>query len=345
MGNNNSFEEIYSKLEKKDFSSLEEERKKAYKGGIPGEGSTSVTALAFYLILPIGFMYIFFVSLNNGIDTIFSSEASTTTKYVLLGIIISVLVLIVRYLRVKAGKNKEKRYRKRYISEFNKIFIELINPNYSYNAEKGILEKNYKLVDLFLYEDYQARGLISGYLSNRYNFQAGQITTWCSYEDDNKRIKFVKFDGIFYEIDLPFSINTKLYLRIDKNLDDTNFVKKIFNADGQLTRLKVKMDSEEFEEAFDIYTENRVLAMQIFTADVMLELMHLYSGTSNKFEITIDNNKLYIKFDTGAIFKAPADLNIEVLNKDILYKYFEKFENTLKISEKFVKIIDNDNIL
>lgn len=344
MENNNRFEEIYSKLEQNDFSSLENKRRKAYKGRNLGKTSTGITALAFFLILPFGFMFIFFASLENGADKVFSPEASTTTKYILLAMIISVLVLIIRYLRVKAGKNKEKQYRKSYISEFNETFIKLINPNYSYNGEKGILEKNYKLVDLFPYEDYRARGLISGNLSNGYNFKAGQVTTWSSREVNDKRIKFVKFDGIFYEIDLPFSINSKLYLRSDKNLDDANFIKKLFNADGQLTRLKVKMDSEEFENVFDVYAENRVLAMQIFTADVMVELMRIYSITSNKFEITIDKNKLYIKFDTGAIFKAPGDLNIEVLNKDILHKYFKRFESTLKISEKFIEIIQENNI-
>ena len=121
-------------------------------------------------------------------------------------------------------KNKEKQYRRYYLSEFNNIFLRLIEPSYLYDDKKGISEKSYKMIQLSSYDRYEANGLISGTLEDCYPFQAGQVTTRSTYEDQNEnRITRIDFDGILYEIKLPINIYSKLYLRSDKKADNAGF--------------------------------------------------------------------------------------------------------------------------
>lgn len=338
MEKNERFEEIYETLMKHDFSSLERSRKAACKTVTSVKKTSYLAALAFACI-PICLMPLL---IYGGIY----SKSNPQMKSFLFIMIISVIVIILRFLHIKARKSREKQYRKMYISEFNNIFLNLIEPDFSYDSKTGIPEKSYKMIQFGAYDKYEADGLISGKLSNGYPFRAGQVTTRSNREGANEtREEHIDFDGILYEIKLPFDIDSKLYLRSDKKMDHAGFLKKMFNPDILLTNLKVKMDSEEFERIFDVYAENKIIAMQLLTADVMLDLEEMYAVASNKFEITIDHDMLYIFFATGAIFRAPEDLSISVLDKETLAQYYKRFENTLKFNNKFVKTMEESNMI
>lgn len=219
--------------------------------------------------------------------------------------ILAIFIIILRFVQVRTGKNKEKPYRRYYLSEFNNIFLRLIEPSYLYDDKKVISEKSYKMIQLSSYDRYEANGLISGTLEDCYPFQAGQVTTMSTYEDQNEnRITRIDFDGILYEIKLPINIYSKLYLRSDKKADNAGFFRKLMNPDVLLTNLKVQMDSKEFERIFDVYAEDNFFAMRLFTPDAMHDLIKLYTTSSSKFEATIQNDTLYIRFSTGEIFRA-----------------------------------------
>ena len=98
------------------------------------------------------------------------------------------------------------------------------------------------------------------------------------------------------------------------------------NPDVLLTNLKVQMGSKEFERIFDVYAEDNFFAMRLFTPDAMHDLIKLYTTSSSKFEATIQNDTLYIRFSTGEIFRAPEDLDVPIYrnfgkNKCLKYRY------------------------
>ena len=49
------------------------------------------------------------------------------------------------------------------------------------------------------------------------------------------------------------------------------------------------MDSKEFEKYFDIFTEDRILAMRILTHDVMETMVQFYSKL--KYEVVLCGNR------------------------------------------------------
>lgn len=337
MKKNEKFEEKYETLTKQDFSVLEKSWQAARHDGAYSKIISWLAIFALYVSFPISLLLL----IGYGPEM----------KGLFFAFIVSGIVVLLMLLDAKGKEKKVRQYRKMYLSEFNPAFLKLIEPDFSYDSNNGIPEKSYRMIQFVDYDKYEANGLISGKLSNGCSFRAGQITTRSTYEkqdgsEKKEREERIDYDGILYEIKLPFSIDSKLYLRSDKRLDHAGFLKKLAtpNPDMRLSRIKVQLDSEEFEKLFDVYAENKMLAMQIFTADIMKDLEKLYTKTSNKFELTIDNDMLYICFATGAIFRAPEDLSVPVLDKETLAQYYNNFIDTLKFNENFIKILEESNV-
>ena len=64
-------------------------------------------------------------------------------------------------------------------------------------------------------------------------------------------------------------------------------------------KTKIEMDSQEFEKYFDIYGENKIIAMQILTADVMNTMIEFREQSKIQYELTIKQDQIYIRFHTG----------------------------------------------
>lgn len=345
MDTKERFNSIYDQLKKIDFSALESDRKKAKKTNKNGI-IKSLFLLLVFSILSIG-MLVGLISFLQGDSGFVSADRNPIVKYRTL--IFATFIFLIIWIRIK-GKRGEKFknwYKNNYIKQLCTPFVKLINPNYSYDDTKGIREVDYNKVAISYYAEYMSKGLITGVLNNGSSFEAGQVTTWDfdeSTDSDGRvtRTKYVNFEGMCFKVNLPFNINSNVRLRSDKGKDKPSFLDKLipFKTDDS----KVKMDSEEFEKIFDVYAPNQVLAMQIFTADIMMELIDLHSTAADKYEITLENDKLYIGFANGRMFKAPGDLKINVLDKDVLYDYFYRFERDIQFIEKLIEIISKCNI-
>ena len=62
------------------------------------------------------------------------------------------------------------------------------------------------------------------------------------------------------------------------------------------------MDSEEFEKIFDVFSKDKILAMQILTADVMESLIKFKNKYDIDFEIVLMNNNIYLRFFVSNMF-------------------------------------------
>ena len=345
MDTNEKFNSIYEKLKEMDFSRLENDRKKARKGSkLFGIGCLPL------LILEIGVL-VEVVSLLQGDYELFtvSEDAHPIYRNRLLIYIICIIFVILGRAKDRKGEKLKSWYKNNYIKELCTPFVKLINPNYSYDYTKGIPQNDYNQVCVSGYSEYISNGLIMGTLNNGASFEAGQVTTWDIDETRDSdghvtRRKYVNFEGMCFKVNLPFNISAhNVRLRSDKGKDKPSLLDKLIPFNN-IDKFKVKMDSEEFEKVFDVYATNKILAMQIFTADIMMELLDLHKTAINKYEITIENDKLYIGFANGEMFKAPGDLKVNVLDRDVLYNYFYRFQNDIQFIEKIIEIISKCNI-
>ena len=99
-----------------------------------------------------------------------------------------------------------------------------------------------------------------------------------------------------------------------------------------LKELLLEMDSKEFEDCFNVYTDDKVKSMQLLTADVMERLKELFAFDPKGFDIAFSKGKLYLRFDDADyLFSYGTE---EVIEK----KYITQDMNTLYL---ITAIIDN----
>lgn len=100
------------------------------------------------------------------------------------------------------------------------------------------------------------------------------------------------------------------------------------------------MDSGEFEKYFDIYSQNKVIAMQLLTSDIMNCLLDFHNKYEINYEIAFRNNIIYMRFFTGAMFEPKIFGNS--MDKELLFTYFciLKFivDVTKKVNETVKKL-------
>lgn len=100
----------------------------------------------------------------------------------------------------------------------------------------------------------------------------------------------------------------------------------------------------EFEKYFDVKAANKILAMQILTADIMEELVEFENKTKMKYDIYIKNNNIYLRFYSANLQISAEDLKNGVLDKKIINKYFYLINFTYNLSSKLINTINEVQI-
>ena len=83
--------------------------------------------------------------------------------------------------------------------------------------------------------------------------------------------------------------------------------------------------------------------MQILTADIMEMLIDFQKKYNMKFDIVIENNMIYLRFHSGAMFEASL-IKKGAFDERIIKKYYDMLEFTYNLSDKFIKTIHETEI-
>ena len=214
--------------------------------------------------------------------------------------------------------------------------VEEYNRKYTNSVGKEMLSKYYE-DPVFYYDDhfdyeklYEQAGYNDNYnesdsrkqFSMKYkgrNIKAMDICLQHETTDsDGDTHTTTVFNGLFLEVDLGYNIGTNM--SIAKNYDTG------------IGKSKLEMDSKEFEDCFNVYTDDKVKSMQLLTADVMERLKELFAFDPKGFDIAFSKGKLYLRFDDADyLFSYGTE---EVIEK----KYITQDMNTLYL---ITVIIDN----
>ena len=132
----------------------------------------------------------------------------------------------------------------------------------------------------------------------------------------------------------------KLQYNISKIADyrDKNFLNKIISSVSSLEKIRVNLDSQEFEKYFDVYSTDKIIAMQLLTADIMQLLINFKKEMKMYYEITIKNNSIYIRFRTGKMFE-PVSVFGFSLDKKIIYKYYKILDFVFSLTDNLINLI------
>lgn len=215
-----------------------------------------------------------------------------------------------------SNNKSEKQYKVMYKEEVLSEFIKLVNDNLKFNNKNinsEMIEHTYKIANfdnksfnIFKTDDYIEGQLEDNIYAKMSDLHIQRREVY--YDDGKRKERIIEiFQGMFVETECNKDIET--YIKISKNK------LKIF---GQQDR--VEMDSQEFEKYFDIYSENKILAMQLLTSDVMTTLIDFYTRYNMEYEIVIRNNTIYMRFFTGAMFE--PKLFGDSMDKKLLFSYY-----------------------
>jgi len=225
---------------------------------------------------------------------------------------LAMLMILTAIALIFISSKYAKEYKRIYKEEIVASFIKLINSKLEYqptSSEFKLMEGDYKRANFdnnwfnrFYPDDY-----IEGFLDDDVFVKMGNLHIQ-KHTGSGKNSRTVEiFHGIFAHMSCGKDIGT--YIKISKNQ------LKVFEQHD-----RVEMDSQEFEKYFDIYSENKILTMQLLTSDVMATLVDFYNKYYIDYEIVIKNNRIYMRFFTGSMFEPKVFGN--AMDKKLLFSYY-----------------------
>ena len=231
---------------------------------------------------------------------------------------------------IKWGHTETKKlnsdYKEKVVSKLLENFIEELD----YVPLKGMPKSIYNESEYDNHYDlYRSEDYFEGKINNQKIIMSDLIVEE-EVEEKNKdgeeetHIRTV-FKGFFGKIDLNKAINSDLIIRNSYGLSFTK-------------NKKVEMDSYDFEERFNVYSDNNIVAMQLLTADIQEDILELYNKYKIRFYLHIKNDKLYVLFETDNMF----ELFYDKKNPNIaLEKYFAVMTFVYKLVSKIQDTVNS----
>ena len=284
-----SFNELYTRLYRENFNELEVLRKKE-----------RMTILPFFIL--------FIAAVIVGVINI---------KYMPAIMMVMLLYIVVKICKSLKENKGKKTYRTIFKEKIIGPIIENVFEGATYDPHKGIDRREYTnagypdWIDRYTSEDLIVAPLnIPGEKTTIITFS--EVHTERRHEDKDGHTSYsTEFNGLAGSFLIPKDTNNKMYIRAN-------------GLFSKFTKRRVNMDMSEFEKIFDVESEDKILAMRILTSDVMTEMIDIYTKYKYRFEISIINDKVYMRLHTGAMFE-PA-----IFKESIEYKQLEKYYSILK---------------
>lgn len=207
-----------------------------------------------------------------------------------------ILVLVFLYLRTKNTKQVL----------FEIIFPTLLktyNNEIQYSHQMGISSNLYAEARFEHYNRFSIEDYIIGKICGC-DYQISDILTEREHvvEAGNRSYTPI-FSGTFAKVTLNKNFNSTICIVNNKI--------KLLNRDDYIT-----IDNEEFEKRFDVFTNDKILAMRLLTPDVTTKMIDIYNQTGIYFGIKIIKNFMYIRLYTSCVpeltFSNPNKESIEL---------------------------------
>ena len=295
-----AFDELYDDVYRKTINMIEEARKKVKK-----------TLLIILLVL---------ISINVIVYFIVDFKVEVT-------ITISIAFIVMIIFIITSRNSYKKMYKQIVIENLVKSY----DNNFNYYTD-GIPLIEYKISNFdSSFDEYKSEDRIYGKLGTGDRFEFAEITTY--------RIREYK-DSSGYRTEERKKTYSGMYgvVWLEKNLLSNiqivlNSVMNKYNKD------RIEVESSEFEKEYDLITKDKMIAMRIFTPDIIEEINTIKRSTNAPIEIKIDENKLFFRYKCGQMFEPPILKND--LDRDIIRNYYNLIYYPTHVLEKICENINN----
>lgn len=246
--------------------------------------------------------------------------------FTLLFIFTPFLVIFCYYKSEMEGIDYNKLYKENVIT----TLLKNIDPNILY--KRNGLERNEKEsinYDKGNFEDYDtfsSEDMIVSHINN-IPFILSDIEVKKKYTDTDGNSHYdMVFSGTFAFATLPKSINATIVICDNRWL----FQKK----DSY-----VQIDNTEFENKYDVFSDNNIIAMRILTPTLTTNILDIQKQTTLKMEVKIINNLIFFRFHGSNLFE-PSLKNTE-LEAYNAYESICKYNTIKSIINEIVNNVNN----
>ena len=228
--------------------------------------------------------------------------------------------------------------RKQYTKMFKENVINELLSNF-YNRVVYLPESQMpsNVYDEAQYKEYYNRYYSDDYMEakidKKYDIKMAEVKTvhverHRTSDGKTRTTTTVKFHGMFAKIDLNKSINNDLLIR---------------DNGGANHKERLEMDSEEFEKYFDVSSKDKIVGMQILTHDIMEMLLDFRKNNRFRFDISIYNNIMYLRFKTGEMFELKS-IKKGAFDEELIRSYYNILEFIDTLSDKIIQVIEETEI-
>ena len=305
-----SFDEIYNQIYNSFHTDLEIIRKK--------QKNILITAILIVIIL---FPSIILLLLG------YNSQIPLLNMLVVI-LMISAIILIILSM---FNKNKfNKIYKENVISKL----VEGYDSNLKYDQKLRITSGTYKQAEFESYNNYHSDDLIYGNLDGKIKIQIGDVRTEMETTDsEGNSSTVVLFRGLFSQANLNQNIGTVIKIRSDKGKLEKLLSKKSL----------MQMDSQVFEKEFDVFAQDKIIAMRILTSDILDYMITFKNENNVNFELTLKDQELYIRIHCQNMFESTSIFK-DSIDKTALEKYYNYLNFICELNRKFYYTIEEKNI-
>lgn len=226
-------------------------------------------------------------------------------------------------LKYSDGRNDyQKLYKETVVKKvINKFYSDLI-----YLPESEMPEEIYRHLNYEKYHGYISHDYFEGKIDGKYNVKMSEVSTYIRTNDvDGRDTTKEIFNGLFAKIDLTKTLpqEIKILPNREKTLKD-----------------RVNMDSVNFEKVFDVISTDKILAMQLLTADCMVKLTDIENKLPDYFDIYIKNNELYIRLHCDYVFEE-VSLRNKGMDEEIIKKYYYVMDSMYNIAKIILDAVES----
>lgn len=242
-------------------------------------------------------------------------------------IIISVLFLLL------GGYSSTKSYKKEYKEKVIASLVSNYDENLSFTGENRIPRQLYNAAEFESYDNFYSNDYIHGKLEGYIPIELGDVHTEDQHTDSDGNTTYTTvFRGLFSAACLPKSLESTVKIRSDKGMLGKLLSKKEL----------VTMDSQEFEKFFDVFSNNKILAVRILTSDIMNYMIDFKKDNKVNFEITAKNNYIYLRIHCDDMFE--GKMSKSALDRETLYKYYRFLNFMCELNKKIYDVIQEKDI-
>lgn len=215
---------------------------------------------------------------------------------------------------------------------FDEILPDIIKKqfnDFNYNHNSGISRGTYCEARFEGFDRYHSDDLIEGKVCGS-DFVMSEVHTERESRDSEGHTTYITvFRGAFAKVNLNKDLGC--FINIINNKI------KLFSRDYYTT-----IDNEAFEKIYDVFTDDKIKTLRLLTPDVTTKMIDLYNETGIYCEVKINNNLLYIRLYTGALFS----FSFSNPEKESLMvgRSLAVIDSVFKIMENFIKEVEEFDV-